>query len=61
MLSRLLNAGTPLLVVGALLVFLSKKIAARWPAEKRENANLIVKGIGAALAAAGALLILLTT
>ena len=51
----------PVTMTGALLVFLSKKIAARWPEEQRENANLIVKGIGAALAAAGALLILLTT
>ncbi len=59
-LARLLNAGTPLIVVGALLVFLSKKITARMPDEKRETANLIVKAAGTVLVVAGAVVVFAT-
>ena len=53
--ARLLNWGTPLLVIGALLCFLSGKLTARVSEEKRENVNIILKLSGLAIAVAGAL------
>ncbi len=56
--ARLLNSGTPLLVAGALLCFLSGKLAARVPEAHRERVSLALKLAGLAAAVAGALRIL---
>ena len=53
--ARLLNWGTPLLVIGALLCFLSGKLTARVAEEKREKVNIILKLSGLAIAVVGAL------
>ena len=56
--ARLLNWGPPLLVIGALLCFLSEKLTARVSEEKREKANLALKFVGLAAAVVGALRVL---
>ena len=56
--ARLLNWGTPLLVIGALLCFLSGKLTAWVSEEKREKANLTLKFVGLAAAVVGALRVL---
>ena len=56
--ARLLNWGTPLLVIGALLCFLSGKLTARLPEEKRETAGIALKFAGLAVAVVGALKVL---
>ncbi|MBR5345911.1 MAG: hypothetical protein IK127_08830 [Clostridia bacterium] len=55
---RLLNWGTPLLVIGALLCFLSGKLTARVAEEEREKVNIILKLLGLTIAVIGALRIL---
>ena len=55
---RLLNWGTPLLVIGALLCFLSGKLTARVAEDKREKVNIALKLTGLAIAVVGALRIL---
>ena len=55
---RLLNWGTPLLVIGALLCFLSGKLTARISEEKREKVNITLKLLGLTIAVIGALRIL---
>ena len=52
---RLLNWGTPLLVIGALLCFLSGKLTARVAEDKREKASITLKFTGLAIAVVGAL------
>ncbi|MBQ6175443.1 MAG: hypothetical protein IKS31_11645 [Clostridia bacterium] len=56
--ARLLNWGTPLLVAGALVCFLSRKLTARVPERSREKADAAVKLAGLALAVVGALRVL---
>lgn len=56
--SRAANWGTLLLVAGALVVFLSGRLTAGVPEEKRERADLLVKAIGMILAIVGALRVL---
>ncbi len=51
---RLLNWGTPLLVIGALLVYGSEKIAARF-FQGKEKASLALKAAGGLIALVGAL------
>ena len=53
--SRLLNWGTPLLVAGALVCFLSVRLTERVPEDRRQTANLLVKLAGLALTVLGAL------
>ena len=53
--ARLLNWGTPLLVIGALLCFLSGKLTARVAEDKRERVNIVLKLSGLAIAVVGAL------
>ena len=53
--ARLLNWGTPLLVIGALLCFLSGKLTARVAEDKREKVNIILKLSGLAIAVVGTL------
>ena len=55
---RLLNWGTPLLVIGALLCFLSGKLTALVAEEEREKVNIILKLLGLTIAVIGALRIL---
>ena len=57
-LARLMNPGTALLIIGAVAVYGSGWIARRLAPDKGENANLICKGIGCAVALAGVLLLL---
>lgn len=56
--ARFLNWGTPLLVAGALICFLSGKLTARVGEKNRESANIAVKCAGLALALVGALRVL---
>ena len=56
--ARLLNWGTPLLVIGALLCFLSGKLTARMPEAKREKVNIVLKFTGLTVAVVGALRVL---
>ena len=60
MLERLFHPGTLLVVIGAVLVYGSGKIAGRFFPGK-EQANAILKGAGCALAVIGALLLFATT
>ncbi len=56
--ARLGTWGTPLLVIGALICFLSGKLTARIPEEKREKTGLALKFAGLAIAVVGALNVL---
>ena len=56
-LSRLMNPGTLLIVIGAVVVYGSGWITRRFLSDKGENANLICKGIGCVIALIGAVLI----
>ncbi len=53
--ARLLNWGTPLLVAGALLCFLSGKLTARAPEKNRDSLNLALKAAGLVISVIGAL------
>ncbi len=52
--ARLMNWGTPLLAVGAIVVYGSDRLAARFFAG-REKASLLLKAAGGVLALIGAL------
>ena len=56
-LSRLMNPGILLIVIGAVVAYGSGRIARRIAPDKGENANLICKAIGCVIAVVGALLI----
>ena len=56
-LSRLMQPGTLLIVIGAVVVYGSGRITRRIAPDKGENADLICKGIGCAVALIGAVLI----
>ena len=57
-LSRLMNPGLALLIVGAVAVYGSGKLARRIAPDKEETANLACKGVGCIVAIMGALLML---
>ena len=55
-LSRLMNPGTLLIVIGAVAVYGSGWIVRHIAPGKGENANLICKGVGCVIALIGAVL-----
>ena len=57
-LSRLMNPGTLLIVIGAVVVYGSGWISRRFLPDKGENANLICKAIGVMIAIIGTILTL---
>ena len=56
-LSRLMNPGTLLIVIGAVVVYGSGWITRRLAPDKGENANLICKAVGCVIALIGAVMI----
>ena len=56
-LSRLINPGTLLIVIGAVVVYGSGWITRRLAPDKGENMNLICKAVGCVIALIGAVLI----
>lgn len=57
-LSRLLSVGTLVMAVGAVMVYLSGRLADRLVPEKRDVANIVIKAVGCAVALIGALMVM---
>lgn len=56
-LSRMLTPGFAVMVVGILMVFMSRLLVSRVPEDKREKAGLAVKAAGTALVVLGTVLV----